>query len=103
MGPTQACPPAPAEWLPLRELKIRALELGGVAVERQLRDLPGEVLGDAILYLHPREAGAYGLALQVYHPAEAPSGNVGFDSRIELGEPARELHAVDHLVRDGVE
>ena len=90
----------PTERLRLGQPEVGLLELDGAPLDGQLGDLAGKVLGDALLDLEPREVGTNGVALQVDRPTEAAGRDVVPHSRVQLGEPVRELGPVDDLVGD---
>ena len=90
----------PTEWPGLGKAEVRLVELDGAPLDRQLRDLAGQVLRDAFLHLQPGQVRAQRLGIDVDSLAKAAGHYIVPHCRIQFGEPVRQPSPVDDLVGD---
>ena len=88
----------PTERLCFGQPVVGLVELDGAPLDRELCDLTGEVLGDALLQFQPGEVGAQGLVVEVQGLTEAASRHVVPQGWVQLREAVRQLGTVDDPV-----
>jgi len=79
----------------LRQFKIRLLEFDGTALEGQLSDLAGQVLGDALLEFKAGQMGPQCLFFQINRFAETAGGDVIAHDGVQFGKAVGQLGAPD--------